>query len=92
MDAGMKKVKLLCLPHAGASSMLFLQCEKYFDSSEIIPIDPPGRGRRMSEPLCHTIGEMIADLKRQVVAEIGPNDEYTFYGHSMGALLIYEYY
>ena len=90
MDTKMKKRKLFCLPHAGASATLYLQCEKYLDGGEIIPLDPPGRGRRMSEPLCETIEEVVADLKAQVVSHLSPDDDFTFYGHSMGALLIYE--
>ena len=90
MDTKMKTMKLFCLPHAGASATLYLQCEKYFDDGEIVPLDPPGRGRRMSEPLCETLEEMVADLKRQVLSRLKPDDEFTFYGHSMGALLIYE--
>ncbi len=90
MDTKMKKIKLFCLPHAGASATLYLQCQKYFDGGEIIPLDPPGRGRRMSEPMCETIEEMVTDLKAQLISHISPGDDFSFYGHSMGALLTYE--
>ena len=90
MDTKMKKTKLFCLPYAGASATMYLQCEKYFDGGEIIPLDPPGRGRRMSEPLCETVEEAVADLKEQLISFLSEDDDFSFYGHSMGALLAYE--
>ncbi len=90
MDTKTKQMKLFCFPHAGASATMYMQCEKYLDGGEIIPLDPPGRGRRMLEPLCETIEETVADLKAQLISHLSPEDDFSFYGHSMGALLIYE--
>jgi surfactin synthase thioesterase subunit len=83
-------MKLLCFPYAGASSRTFLKWEKYFDGVEIIPVDLPGRGRRMAEPLCKTIEEMVDDIKKQMPKVIDQEEEYAVYGHSMGSLLINE--
>ena len=84
-------MKLLCFPYAGASAVSFQKWNKYFDGIKIIAIDPPGRGSRLGEPLCNTIGKMIFDIKKQVVEKVDPaTEEYAVYGHSMGCLLIYE--
>jgi surfactin synthase thioesterase subunit len=83
-------MKLLCFPYAGGSSVKFLPWKKYLDGIEVIPVDLSGRGRRMAEPLCETIGEMADDLKKQVVDLVSKEEKYAVYGHSMGALLVYE--
>ena len=83
-------MKLLCFPHAGGTSETFRKWEKHLKGIELIPVDPPGRGKRMGEPLCKTIDEMVKDVKRQMQALIGSGEEYAVYGHSMGCLLIYE--
>jgi len=83
-------MNLLCFPYAGASSSIFLKWRKYFDSVKIIPIDPPGRGKRMIEPPCKTMEDMIIDIKKQLLMLVDLNEEYSVYGHSMGCLLIFE--
>jgi len=83
-------MKLLCFPYAGATSVAFLKWKKYMKGINIIPIDPPGRGRRIAEPLCKTINEMVDDVKVQVLPLISGEEEYAVYGHSMGSLLVFE--
>jgi surfactin synthase thioesterase subunit len=83
-------MKLLCFPYAGGSSVKFLSWKKYLDGIEIIPLDPPGRGRRMTEPLCETLNEMVNDVKEQLLSLITRGEQYAIYGHSMGTLLVYE--
>jgi surfactin synthase thioesterase subunit len=84
-------MKLLCFPYAGATSSVFLKWGKYSDGNiKILPLDPPGRGRRMAEPLCATIHEAVEDLQRQFLEVIDRGEEYAVYGHSMGSLLTYE--
>jgi len=82
-------MKLICFPYAGAASVAYMQWKKYFDGIEIIPIDLPGRGRRISEPLCETIKEMVDDVKVQILELVNREEKYAVYGHSMGTLLIY---
>jgi len=83
-------MKLLCFPYAGASAANFLKWRKYFTEINVIAIDPPGRGSRLREPLCKTIEEMVDDVKKLVAKAIDKDEEYAVYGHSMGALLVYE--
>jgi surfactin synthase thioesterase subunit len=83
---------LVCFPYAGASGSIFLRCEKYMGGKiKIFPLDPPGRGRRMAEPLCETIEETVVDLKKQILDLFNTkNEQYAICGHSMGSLLAYE--
>ncbi len=84
-------MKLLCVPYAGATSMNYLQWKKYFDSDiQLIPLDPPGRGRRITEDCAQSIDEAIEDMVSQIHHLLSPDEDYAFYGHSMGSLLIYE--
>jgi surfactin synthase thioesterase subunit len=83
-------MKLLCFPYAGGSAVKFLSWKKYLDGIEVIALDPPGRGRRMEEPLNETIEEMVDDLKKQVLSVLGQGEEYAIYAHSMGTMLVYE--
>jgi len=83
-------MKLICFPYAGASSSVFLKWRKYLDGIKIIPVDPPGRGKRLREPLCSKIEEMLDDIKKQILSLIDNEEEYSFYGHSMGCLLIFD--
>lgn len=84
-------MKLLCFPYAGATSSVFLKWEKYSDGNiKVIPLDPPGRGRRIAEPLCTAIDDAVEDLKKQVLDILDKEEGYAIYGHSMGCLLAYE--
>lgn len=50
-------------------------------------LELPGRGKRISEPLLHSVKETTEDLFRQIKHKI--NGRYLIYGHSLGALLAY---
>lgn len=52
-----------------------------------IPLELPGRGRRINEKLLHSRDAAIADYSRQIAALRDPGRSYMIYGHSMGASL-----
>lgn len=52
-----------------------------------IPLELPGRGRRISEGLLYSRADAIADYSRQIAALRDPGCSYIIYGHSMGASL-----
>jgi surfactin synthase thioesterase subunit len=83
-------MKLLCFPYAGATGVAFQKWEKYMEGIKVVPLELPGKGSRMAEPLCQTIDEMVDDLKKQMLNLIEQKEDYAVYGHSMGCLLIYE--
>lgn len=81
-----KKVNLFVLPHAGGHSHSYQIFENFIsDSIRLIPLEYPGRGTRVKEPL---IGEMHA-LVENIFDQL-KNDlqvPFAIYGHSMGALV-----
>jgi surfactin synthase thioesterase subunit len=84
-------MKLICFPYAGAAASVFLKWEKQSNGKiQVLPVDFPGRGRRMAEPLFETIPEIVEDLKKHVLSIVDEDEMYAVYGHSMGSLLIYE--
>ena len=84
----MSRLTLFGLPFAGGNAYSYRPLAEHM-SAEInfVPLELPGRGRRVGEPLL----EDIAALADDVLAQIGPQLEapYALYGHSMGANLVY---
>lgn len=84
-----RSINLFCLPFAGGNKYSYREyLEKAPGLLNIIPLDYPGRGSRIKEPLQSDINALVEDLYTQVQAktEEGP---YAIYGHSMGGLLTY---
>lgn len=86
----MKRIKLFCIPFAGNSAMFFSTWQKYLDSRiEVHPIELSGRGKRRDVKFCETFDEVVNDIFKLIEHKL--NDcEYSFWGHSMGALIAYE--
>ena len=81
-------INVFCFPFAGGSKYSFYP---FFRSKpvglNIIPLDLPGRGGRIAEPLLEDIHEMVDDLYEQINGSL--HMPYAFYGHSMGTILGY---
>ncbi len=79
---------LYCFPFAGGSSNYYADWKRYFTGPiELVPVQLPGRGARMSEPPAtdmHPLADEIADV---IVRE---PTEVLLFGHSMGAILAFE--
>ncbi|SRR5699024_814307 len=87
----MKKIKLLCLPYAGASATIYYKFQPLLEENiNLIPIELSGRGIRIDEPLLFSFEEAIEDVVYQIQANIKPEDEYMILGYSFGSLLGYE--
>jgi surfactin synthase thioesterase subunit len=82
------KVRLFCIPHAGAGASAYL---KWSTGSGIglYPVQLPGRESRYREPLFTSLNS-LADA---MVVELRPylDAPFALFGHSMGALLCYEF-
>lgn len=86
----MNSTCLYCLPFAGGNSYSYrpLQ-EKLRDSSiQILPLELPGRGKRMREPLLKDLNLLAMDALKQLI-QYDLTKRYALFGHSMGALLVY---
>lgn len=81
--------RLLCLPHAGGSAVMFSRWRSRFaDRATVTPVELPGHGGRRTEPLVRDTGELVARLADELTATAdGP---YVLYGHSFGALVAFE--
>jgi surfactin synthase thioesterase subunit len=80
------RVRLFCLPHAGAGTAVYHGWKRLLPSAiEVCPIQIPGRENRLSEP-SHIDGEAL--IEEISLAMAGQLDlPYAIFGHSMGALL-----
>ncbi|MBK5001170.1 thioesterase [Pseudomonas sp. S31] len=85
----MSTLNLLCLPYSGASAMVYSRWRRKLPAwVQLRPVELPGRGARMGEPLQT---DMRA-LARQLAGEqrLAASTPYALLGHSLGALLAFE--
>ncbi|MCU0467377.1 MAG: alpha/beta fold hydrolase [Arcicella sp.] len=83
------QVTVFLLPFAGGSSYSYRNYMSYAsDDFKIIPLEIPGRGKRMKENLLTDIDAIVEDVFGQIKDEIS-NIQYVIYGHSMGTLIAY---
>ncbi|MFC0516387.1 thioesterase II family protein [Mucilaginibacter angelicae] len=82
----MKKTKLFLLHYAGGSVYSFQKFRPYLDDFEVIPIELPGRGKRISEELISDFEKAAQDVFDQISRLLSPGG-FLIYGHSMGAYL-----
>lgn len=82
------QLTLYCLPCAGASAIMYLRWKKLLPSwVEVVPVELPGRGMRLSEnPKDNYLA--LTELLSDEIALAAPK-RYALFGHSMGALLAY---
>lgn len=87
----MDQIKLFCLPYAGGSAGLaYRKWNEYLSSDiKLCPLEYAGRGPRMKEALYQDMKEAVEDLYIKLFEQID-NEPYYLFGHSMGALIIYE--
>ena len=82
-------VKLFCLPCARASATMYLRWRRLLPAwIEIVPLELPGRGSRMTEPVLREFDVLSALLCQELLP--GLTGPYALFGHSMGALLAYD--
>ncbi|WP_350613388.1 alpha/beta fold hydrolase [Pseudomonas sp. HY7a-MNA-CIBAN-0227] len=83
------RLRLFCLPYSGASAMVYSRWRRALpDWLQVCPLELPGRGMRMDEPLQRDIKALAAQLADEISTELdGP---YALFGHSLGGLLAFE--
>ncbi|GAA4669940.1 alpha/beta fold hydrolase [Streptomyces chumphonensis] len=87
--AGAAPLRMFCLPYAGGSARMYADWERHLPAFvQVVPVEPPGRGSRVSEPP-HTRLEPLVDelLPRVLAAGDAP---YALFGYSLGALVAFE--
>jgi medium-chain acyl-[acyl-carrier-protein] hydrolase len=81
--------RLYCLPHAGGTARVFHRWRKLLRSDiEICPLDYPGHGSRLCEPLLGTIDQIARSAADQLMQDL--DVPYALFGHSMGSLVAFE--
>lgn len=84
-------MKLFCVPYAGGSSTIFSPWKTIINKEiEIKQLELPGHGVRMTEDLLENIEEVVEDLYIQVINTLKSQEQYALFGHSMGAVIVYE--
>lgn len=85
----MTAINLLCLPYSGASAMVYSRWRRKLPAwLQVRPVELPGRGARIGEPLqtdMQGLARQLANEQRMLA-----HAPYALLGHSMGALLAFE--
>ncbi|WP_294843794.1 alpha/beta fold hydrolase [uncultured Gilliamella sp.] len=86
----MSNISLYCLPYSGGSASIYYKWHtKLADNITLVPLEPAGRGTRISQPLCQTIEDAIQDFYQQFITRYDGGD-YVIFGHSLGGLMAFE--
>ena len=84
----MKKTTIYCLPFAGGNKYSYRAYEERAGAAlQFLPLEYPGRGARMREPLLTDMEAIAEDLYRQLNPSL-TGTPYVLYGHSMGGLAL----
>ena len=83
------RCKLFCFHHAGGSSLAFRDWIHLDSSIEVIPVELPGRGRRIREECRTDLAALMDEIGNEVIKE-AKYDRVFLYGHSLGALLAFK--
>lgn len=80
--------QIFCLPHAGGSSAHFRGWTWLAPYARVVPVDLPGHGTRLREPLPEDWDRLVGGLTETIAAQVdGP---YVLFGHSLGSLLAFD--
>jgi surfactin synthase thioesterase subunit len=82
----MRKPQLFLFHFAGGNCYSFRFLTPLLPDFEVIPLELPGRGKRMNEPLLNEFDKAAEDLYKQILTHI-TGAPFLIYGHSMGAYL-----
>ena len=81
--------RLFCLPYAGGSGAIFRDWPALLSNDiDVCPLELPGRGSRIAEPVAGSMAEIVAELSATI--DEFSNLPYFLFGYSMGGLLAFE--
>ncbi|MBD0284698.1 MAG: thioesterase [Flavisolibacter sp.] len=84
-----KTITVYCLPFAGGNKYSYREyMEKAPSFIKFVPLEYPGRGTRIKEPLVSDVHEIVDDLYQQISYQVD-YVQYAIYGHSLGGLVAY---
>jgi len=82
----MKKKQLFLLHFAGGSIYSFEFLRSHYIDFEMVPVELPGRGKRVKEKLLTSYKEAINDIFSQITDKLN-GEPFIIYGHSLGSSL-----
>ena len=81
-------INLFCLPPAGSSASIYYNWNKYTDSKiNIVPLEYPGHGRKIREPLTDQPQEIAQRFYEEIKAY--SNQPFGIFGHSVGGSVLW---
>ena len=84
------RVRLYCFPYSGASASVYYPWIEILPTSiELIPVQLPGRGKRVSEAPFTDLHKLVLVLEKALINSF-IEKPFAMFGHSMGALVAYE--
>lgn len=82
--------RLFCFPYAGGSAYVFRSWNQMLPPSfEVVAIQAPGTGKRLIEPPCMSVEEIVSGVLEAIGSLLGEKP-FSFFGHSKGALIAFE--
>jgi external thioesterase TEII len=81
------KPQLFLVHFAGGNCYSFQFMNLLLNKFDIIPLELPGRGKRMQEGLIKDFDLAAQDIYNQILGKLVPFGNFLIYGHSMGAYL-----
>jgi surfactin synthase thioesterase subunit len=85
------RITLLCVPFAGAGPSFFHPWRELSrDRWRVVPVELPGRERRILETPFRNVVAAATNSVDDIVAELGEGARTMLFGHSLGAVLAYE--
>lgn len=86
----MTEQRLFCFPYAGGSAQVFHGWSNLLPSSiEVIAIQAPGKGSRLLEKPCTSVGALCEELLASLLPLLNEKP-FSFFGHSNGAFIAFE--
>uniref|UniRef100_UPI001D1307A9 thioesterase II family protein n=1 Tax=Streptomyces otsuchiensis TaxID=2681388 RepID=UPI001D1307A9 len=88
-EADVSRPRLFCYPNAGAGAAAFASWRALApDGVDICPLQPPGRAERYQEQPHRRLDALLDDLMTSLDGQF--DGVFALYGHSLGALVVYE--
>jgi medium-chain acyl-[acyl-carrier-protein] hydrolase len=83
------RIRIFCFPYAGGAASIYRSWASLMPPTvEIIPVELPGRGRRLAEPPIRRMAAMTMALAPAITPLL--DMKFAFFGHSMGAIIAFE--
>jgi len=82
-------MRLFCLPHAGSGIAVYYRWKRMLSGIDVCPVMLPGREIRLSEASIDSAARLIDEVMEATRSCL--DVPYAIFGHSMGALLAYEW-